>query len=124
MTRKASDNVQEMDDEVIRCFLDPNTNQEVTTQDERRAIAEQWCAGDYSYHHPIAEFHGLLPIALLIASLMDIDHPLLVSGRGVAYNSIACATILINTMNKGETVAQPVRKHSIHKSPQVHRTVE
>lgn len=124
MPRKEANNVQMMDDAVIACFIHPATGAEVTTQAERQAIAEQWCAGDYSYHHPIAEKHGLLPIALIIAALIDIDHPLLISGRGVAYNSIACATIIINTMNKGETVAQPVKRHSIHKRPQVRQSVE
>lgn len=115
MSRKEVNNVQTMDDAVIACFIDPNTGQEVTTQAERQAIAEQWCAGDYSYHHPIAEKHGLLPIALIIAALVDIDHPLLISGRGVAYNSIQCSIIIINTMNKGETVAQPMKRNSIHR---------
>lgn len=117
MTRKSGNNVQEMDDEVIKCFIDSNTGKEATTQNERREIAKQWCAGDYSYHRNIAEFHGLLPIALLIASLMDIDHPLLVSGRGVVYNSIKCAEIILLTMHNGETVAQPMEFHSVNSLP-------
>jgi hypothetical protein len=115
MSRKADDNLKQMDDEVIKCFIDSN-GQEVTTQAERREVAEMWCAGDYSHHRNVAAKHGLQPIALIIAALIDIDHPLLVSGRGVAYNSIKCAMIIIQTMNSGNTVAQPIN-NSFHSLP-------
>src|SRR3990172_8775795 len=108
MTRTATNNVQQMDNEVIKCFIHPQTCKEETTQAERREVAEQWCAGDYSHHMSIAHKHGLLPIALLIAALIDIDHPLLVSGRGVAYNSIQCSILIMNVMRDGQTVAQPM----------------
>ena len=117
MSRKAENNVKMMDNEVIRCFIQPEghpkAGKEVTTQAERAEVARQWCAGDYSHHYPIAEKHGLLPIALLIAALIDINHPLLNSGRGTCFNSIQCAVIILTTMHRGETVAQPF-ENSIH----------
>ena len=122
MSRKEDNNVRQMDDEVLRCFIN-SEGREVTTQAERREVAEMWCAGDYSHHRNIAARHGLQPIALIIAALIDIDHPLLVSGRGVAYNSIKCALIVIQTMNSGDTVAQPMQKNSLHKQA-VERIVE
>lgn len=115
MSRKEKGNAEQMDDEVIRCFIHPQTGREVTTPAERREVAERWCAGDYEYHHTIARKHGLLPVALIVAALIDIDHPLLVSGRGVAHNSIECAIIVTNTMFKKQTVAQPVRNNSFHR---------
>lgn len=114
MSRKPQNNAKHMDDEVIRCFVNSN-GKEVTTPAERREVAERWCAGDYEYHHKVARKHGLLPIALIIAALIDIDHPLLVSGRGVAYNALDCAIIITNIMFKGQTVAQPIRENSFHK---------
>jgi len=113
MPRSKLNNVKIMDDEVIKCFVNSNTGREETTQEERREVARQWCAGDYNFHHSLAEKHGLLPIALLIAALIDIDHPLLNSGRGTCFNSIECAVIILTTMHRGETVSQPF-EHSIH----------
>lgn len=107
MPRPVESNVKQMDDAVIRCFIDPN-GKEATTQAERREIAEQWCAGDYSHHLTLAHQRGLLPMALLIAALIDIDHPLLCSPRGVLYNSLKCSIIILNVMRSGQTVAQPV----------------
>jgi hypothetical protein len=115
MARKEKNNAELMDDEVIRCFVHPNSGKEVTTPAERREVAERWCAGDYEYHHPIARKHGLLPVALIVASLIDIDHPLLTSGRGVAYNALDCAIIVTNIMFKGRAVAQPVQNNSFHR---------
>ena len=117
MPRKAIDNVKQMDDEVIKCFIHPVKGTEETTQAERAEVARQWCAGDYSHHIGIAEKHELLPIALLIAALVDMDHPLLSSGRGVAYNSLQCSIIITNVMYHGETVAQPMATHSFHSRP-------
>jgi hypothetical protein len=121
MARKAQSNVQEMDAEVIRCYIHPSTGREETTPEERREVADRWCAGDYEHHIGVANKHRLLPIALLIAALIDIDHPLLVSGRGVAFNSIQCAVEIIQAMVKNQPVAQPIETqlpvNSFHKDP-------
>ncbi len=114
MTRTAQNNVQQMDDEVIRCYMNENTGREETTQAERKEVAERWCAGDYHHHRMIAAQHGLLPMALLIAALIDIDHPLLTSGRGVAYNSLQCSIIIAEAMLTEQKVAQPVQLYSIN----------
>lgn len=117
MTRKPKSNAEQMDDEVIRCFVHPNTGREVTTPAERREVAARWCAGDYDYHHAVARKHALLPIALIVAALIDIDHPLLCNGRGVNYNALDCAVIVTNIMFKGQKVAQPVSNDSFHTLP-------
>lgn len=116
MPRKERTNVEQMDDAVIRCFIDPN-GKEATTPAERKDIAEQWCGGDYSHHLTLAHQRGLLPMALLVASLIDIEHPLLVSQRGVLYNSLKCSIIILNVMRQGLTVAQPVQVDSFHTLP-------
>lgn len=107
MTRKANTNANSLDDEVIKCYIN-DRGQEVTTIAERRDIAEQWCKGNYAHHHSIAAARRILPIALLIASLIEIDHPLLVSpGRGVIYNAVDCAMIIMDVMLKHQDVATP-----------------
>ncbi len=115
MPRPVKSNVEQMDDEVIKCFIHPETGKEMTTRDERRAVAEHFCSGDYQFQHTIASKYGLLPIALIIAALLDIDHPLLCSPSGRLYNSMAAAIRIIQVMNKGETVAQPVETSSFHR---------
>jgi hypothetical protein len=117
MPRIAKTNVQQMDDEVIKCFVHPNTGKEVTTPAERQEIAERWCAGDFEHHHTIAALHGLLPIALIIAALIDIEHPLLVSARGVLYNSLQCSMVILQVMKDRQSVAQPIAAHSFHSQP-------
>jgi hypothetical protein len=121
MARKAQNNVQEIDDEILRCYIHPSTSREETTPDERREVADRWCAGDYEHHIGMANKHRLLPIALPIAALIDIDHPLLVSGRGVAFYSIQCGAEIIQTMAKNQPVAEPIETqipvNSFHKDP-------
>lgn len=67
-----------------------------TNQDERVRIAKAWCD---SYAADLSEYvrrTSLPSIALIIASLIDTDHPLLVSpGRGVMYGATACALIVL-----------------------------
>ena len=108
MPRKPQDNNKQMDDEIIRCYIDDH-GREATTQTERREIAEKWCAGDYNFHHIIASQRKLLPVALLIASLIDIDHPILVSpGRGVMLSSTDCALRIMEIMLKKQPVDRPI----------------
>ena len=108
MTRKARPRNQDLDDEVIRCYIDDH-GREVTTILERKDIAEQWCKGNYVHHHDLAARHRLLPIALLIASLIEVEHPLLVSpARGVLHNSVDAAILLMEIMLKKQPVASPV----------------
>ena len=112
MTRTVKQAAPSLDDEVIKCFIDDH-GREVTTIAERKDTAEQWCKGNYAHHHTIATQRRLLPIALLIASLIEIDHPLLVSGRGVAYNAVDCAMIIMEVMLKNQDVATPAGAFNI-----------
>jgi len=107
MPRKPQNQSNTLDDEVIRCYIDDH-GKEVTTIAERQEIGTAWCNGDYAHHHTIATKRRLLPMALLIASLIEMDHPLLVSqGRGVLYNSVDCAVIIMEVMLKNQAVASP-----------------
>lgn len=113
MPRKPKNQSNTLDDEVIRCYIDDH-GREVTTIAERREIAETWCNGNYAHHHTIAAERRLLPMALLITSLIEIDHPLLVSkGRGVMYNSVDCAVTIMEVMLKNRPVATPAGQFNI-----------
>jgi len=107
MPRNKDDNASPMDDAVIACYIHPSTGKEVTTPAERQQVAERWCTGDYEHHREIAQKHGLLPIALLIAALIDIEHPLVMRGVN-ALNSLQCAVIITRVMLNRDTVAQPI----------------
>jgi hypothetical protein len=111
MTRKPQADSHTLDDEVIACFIDAH-GREVTTITERQEIAIQWCKGNYEHHRLQAIKRRLTPMALLIASLLDIDHPLLVSGRG-AVNAVDAAVILSEVMLRKTPVAIPAEV--IHK---------
>jgi hypothetical protein len=81
-----------------------------TATAERHEIAREWLGGNYEHHRRMAESHGLLPIALIIASLIDMDHPLLVSGRGVYLNSVEASVKIVQIMasKHTESYQQPV----------------
>jgi len=124
MSRKLDHSLKELEDQIINCFIHPegapNAGQEATTRETRRAVAEHWCQGDYHHHRAIAEQHGLLPIALIVASLLDIDHPLLCSASSRKYNALACAIKVLEVMNNQTLVASPVEVNSFN-SPIVER---
>jgi hypothetical protein len=114
MSRKAKNGNEQMDAEIVRCFID-NFGREATTSQERFETASQWCMGNYGYPIQIATEKGLLPIALIIACLIDVEHPLLVSpGRGVMYSSTACEVIIFQAMLQKTPLDIPV-KYSVHK---------
>jgi len=116
MSRKAQKSNEQMDAEIVRCFVD-QFGREATTSEERFEIATQWCTGNYGYPIQVATEKGLLPIALIIASLIDVEHPLLVSpGRGVMYSSTGCEVIIFQAMLRRTPMDIPV-KHSFHKQP-------
>jgi hypothetical protein len=79
----------DLNDQIIEVFTS-------TTQAERVQIAKAWVD---SYASDLSEYvtrTGLPPIALIVASLIDTDHPLLVSpGRGVMYPAVLCALIVL-----------------------------
>jgi hypothetical protein len=114
MARTSKLSAGELDDAVIACYIHPNTGREETTPAERQEVAARWCEGNFEYHHEVATKHGLLPIALLIAALIDIEHPLVMRGTN-ALNSLQCAMEITTVMLKRETVAQPV--NSLHRLP-------
>ena len=82
---------------------------EKTNKEDREFIAQAW-AMDYSID--LKEFvtnTGLPPIALIVASLIDTEHPLLVSpGRGVMYSAVGCAVIVIGLMATGAKIGTPL----------------
>lgn len=78
-----------LEDQVITAFTK-------TTPEERTYIAESWVINYKIDLTDISKRSGLPPIAIKIASLIDADHPLLVSpGRGVMYSAMGCAIIII-----------------------------
>ncbi len=65
-----------------------------TSEDERRFIAYQWCSGNYEYVHEFCERKpNLLPIAVLVAALLDIEHPLLVVNGKMLWASLTLCSI-------------------------------
>src|SRR5687768_8022022 len=73
-----------IEDQIIAAF-------EKTSKEDREYIAQTWAM---NYMFDISDFvahTGLPPIALKVASLIDTEHPLLVSpGRGVIYSAVGC----------------------------------
>lgn len=88
-----------------------------TTQDERKKIAIDWCLGEYDAPDRFSE-RGLLPIAVIIAALIDIEHPLLVSpGRGLMYGATGCVVVVLGVVIRGEAVDLPYFPKVVHTLP-------
>lgn len=88
-----------------------------TTQEERKKIALDWCLGEYDAPN---QFVGreLLPIAVIIAALIDIEHPLLVSpGRGLMYGVTGCVVVVLGVVLRGEAVGLPYYPKVVHTLP-------
>lgn len=88
-----------------------------TTQEERRDIAVKWCLGDYQIADGFG-VRGLLPGAVIIAALIDVEHPLLVSpGRGLMYGAVGCMIKILEVELTNTAVAIPAFGKVVHSSP-------
>ena len=120
MGRPRKPTIKELDDAIIECYIRPegkqNAGQEVTTIEERKTIAARWSSGDYEYHRSIAAEREVLPIALLIASLIEAEHPIIMSSAGLMYNSLKCSVILLQIMYRQQPVSEPIDLVSFHRS--------
>lgn len=104
MPRKANINSEEFDKAVGAVFEDY-----ATTEAERAIIAQEWRLGHYDHHVTYAQERGLLPIALLTASLLETEHPLLVEeGLLKCRSLLGCAVIILTAQIHQESVHTPL----------------
>ena len=108
MPRKETLDTSSFDAEVARAFA-PKLGGTVTTQEERRHWAIQWCNGEREGYVTFAEERGLLPIAFIVACLVDVEHPLIVSDRGtlIAMSLLGSAVRIIKAELDKEVVHTP-----------------
>jgi hypothetical protein len=113
------------EDQVVKVFR-------VTTYEERKKIATDWCMS-FALPKALSEKWDLTPMALLVASMIDIEHPLLVSERGVIYGLLHCSIVLLRTHLRGVAVPLPITCTqgavyrlctSVDNPPVVHRPAE
>lgn len=102
------------DEELIDAIIEAYRK---TTQEERRKLAVDWCLGDYKASEGFSA-RGLMPIAVLIAALDDVDHPLLVSpGRGLMYSAVGCAVEVLKVEIENRAVEIPIFEKVVHREP-------
>lgn len=97
--KQASEN-QYMEDEIVRAY-------QLYTRYELTVIAALWCGGDYEITH--RESRGALPIALTVAALLAVNHPLLCrpADGQVMYSGMGCADQCLSVMLEGRPIAIP-----------------
>ncbi len=80
-----------------------------TTLEEREEIARSWCSGRWNAHHALAAERGLLPAALIVACLVDVEHPLLVDelGRLRAATLLGCSVLAMQAVLAGVPLRPP-----------------
>lgn len=108
MPRKEPLDTKSFDAEVVKAFA-PKLGGTVTTQEERRDYAYRWCTGERESYMDFAEARGLVPVAFMVACLVDIEHPLITTERGtLAYPSlIGCAVRILEAELNAEVVHIP-----------------
>lgn len=76
--------------------------------DELKAIAYKWCSGDYYANHCFPE-RACKPIAVTIAALLTVDHPLLCRPDGQVFRTMMdCATLILGVMLDQTPVEVPL----------------
>ncbi len=58
------------------------TDQQAITWNEMFLVAQKFCLQDYDHHREFAQKHNLVPIAVLLISLLYVEHPLLCKPSG------------------------------------------
>lgn len=97
--KQASEN-QYMEDEIVRAY-------QLYTRYELTVIAALWCGGDYEVSS--RETRGALPIALTVAALLAVNHPLLCrpADGQVMYSALGCAVECLAVMIEGRPIPIP-----------------
>ena len=81
---------------------------QATDRDQRITIAAHWQRGNFDHYMEFAAEHNLMPMALIIACLDEVSHPILGEARTFAGVS---ALIIMSEMRRGvirEVVQAPV----------------
>lgn len=87
-----------------------------TTIEERERVAREWCAGAWEAHHALARERGLLPMALLVGSLLDVEHPLLVDNAGcmIPATYLGCTIPILHVMLQGAPIPFPEKSEEVY----------
>ena len=95
MPRKETLDTSSFDEEVAKAFARVPGGT-VTNKEERRHWAIVWSQGERESYVEFALSRKLLPIAFMVACLVDVEHPLIVSERGtLRTKSLLGASVLI-----------------------------
>ncbi len=89
-----------------------------TSVDERERVALAFAAGKFNDHVSAATERGLLPIALITACLIDVEHPLLVDERGYlrAETLLGCGVLVMEAIAESRVVPTPcVQVEVVHR---------
>lgn len=93
---------------IADCFIGGRISGE-----QRRDIALKWCLGKYEEVQGIAEGLGVMPIAMIVGCLIDIEHPLLVENGRLLFRSLtACAVKVLYVELIHEVVHIPIVDNS------------
>ncbi len=88
-----------------------------TTKEERLAIAIKWCQ-DFGID---PKFTDPAPIYYILAALIDVEHPILISSRGRMFTLVGCIAEILTAENRQ---AAPAIPYQIIHSPPVYGCVE
>lgn len=91
---------------------------QATTRDQRITLAAHWQSGNFDHYMEFAQEKNLWPIALIIACLDEVSHPIL--GEARTFTGVA-TLIIVSEMRRGvvrEVVRTPVDNSTlVHVAP-------
>ena len=91
-----------------RCFERLQFAVDNTTSGERCEVARLFCM-NVCAEFPEFEDREIVPISLILASLLEIEHPLIVSeARGMMYSLVGCEARILMAILLGTELAVPV----------------
>lgn len=92
------------------------TEHKTKSWDDLWNTAYQWCTRNYTHAEQTAQEWGVAPIYLILASLLYVEHPLLVGqGRSWLYSMEAAQIIIIQTELHRRDIPVPILStHSVH----------
>lgn len=85
----------------------------LTSQEDRLDIAIRWCTS-FDVDEKFTINRDIEAIYFILAALIDVEHPLILSGRGLMYGFTACIVLILNVSLRRVPQPIPYSQKSVH----------
>ena len=92
----------------------------IAPEDDRFAAVSSWCTGDYKAVVILANEYGVTPVGILLLTLIDTAHPLLVDGDKTRGSLVWCSVRLLAFELHKESAVIPLYTPPVYNSEVIH----